>query len=453
MKKLILIILVIILIGATGSYISKIYRNEQYRIVKLKGCDGYTNFPKSEFLCIAGPAADSISALPLCDGDLLYLFTDNSNLPFYRYDKSDGNLLEFYVDDFLLYLNGKIIAIEISDDEAVMDWLEDIDSKDISDLRSLALTDYNSQTHLPYLKKIAAVKPDIGLFVDENISDFTDVLKLFNPSWIVAPGSILDENTRKGIGKKKDIELLYISADIWDMKDLSKLPVLENLILAGLPQPANNKPLIGNSGLKSLTIIQSGIKDVALLGNLKNLTQLSLLECDSLTDISALKSLSGLEHLGLISCKNLTDINVLGELASLRSISFNPLITKDELESFAENHNDIESIELVGCSNINDLSPFKKNKKLSCLSYFDTDLDINSIYDLKKLKYLSLPDSIYNDPPQLEQIREKLPNCVIVPSVALCLGSGWLLLIIPVIFLTGLAFVFYRRHKSRVAQV
>jgi hypothetical protein len=451
MKKLILIILVIILIGATGSYISKIYRNGQYRIVKLKGCNAYTNFPKSEFSSIAGPSTDSISALPLYDGDLLYLFTDNSNLTFYRYDKSDGNFLEFYADDFLLYLNGKIIAIEISDDEIVMEWLKDIDSKDISDLRSLAFTDYNSEAHLPWLKKIAAVKPDIGLFIDEDISEFSDVLKLFNPSWIVAPGSVVDEKTRKAIGRKKNIELLYISADLWDMKDLSKLSALENLILVNLYQPANNKPLLANSGLKSLTIIRSGIMNVAFLGNLKNLTQLSLLECDSLNDISALKSFSGLEHLGLISCSSLTDVEALGELTSLRSISFNPLITKNEFASFAENHDDIESIELIGCSYINDLGPFARHKKLSCLAYFDTDIDLNSVYDLKKLKYLSLPDSIYNDPVQLEKIREKLPNCVIVPSVALCLGSGWLLLIIPVIFLTGLAFVFYRRPKSRVA--
>jgi len=453
MKKVLLILIVITLAGATGSYISKSYRDEQYRIVKLKGCNAYTNFPKSEFSFIAGPSTDSTSALPLYDGDLLYLFTENSNLPFYRYDKSDGNFLEFYTDDFLLYLNGKIIAIEISDEEMVMDWLENIDSKDISDLRYLAFTGNYSQSHLPYLKKIAAVKPDIGLFVDEDISDFTDVLKLFNPSWIIAPGIVLDEKTRKGIGSEKNIELLYISAEIWDMKDLSKLSSLENLILLNLYQPANNKPLLDNSGLKSLTIIRSGIKDVAFLVNLKNLTRLSLLECDSLSDISALKSMSGLEQLGLISCSSLTDINVLGDLTSLRSISFNPLVTKNEFASFAENHDDIESIELVGCSYINDMGPFARNKKLSCLSYFDTDLDINTIYDLKRLKYLSLPDSIYNDSPQLEKIREKLPNCVIVPSVALCLGSGWLLLIIPVVFLTGLTFMFYKRQRSGVAKV
>jgi hypothetical protein len=448
MKKLILIILVIILAVATGSYISKSYRNEQYRIVKLKGCNAYANFPKSEFLCIAGISADSISALPLYDGDLLYLFTENSNLPFYRYNKSDGNFLEFYADDFLLYLNGKIIAIEISDDEMAMDWLKDIDSKDISDLRSLAFKDYNSQAHLPYLKKIAAVKPDIGLFVDEDISDFADAMKLFNPSWVIAPGNVLDEKTRKEIASKKNIELLYIIADIWDMKDLSKLSALENIILLNLNQPANNKPLIANPGLKSLTIIQSGIKDISFLANLKDLTRLNLLECDSLTDISALKSFSGLEHLGLISCSGLTDIDVLGEMTSLRSISFNPLITKNEFASFAESHDDIEWIELVGCPNINDMSPFARHKKLSCLTYFDTDIDLNSVYDLKKLKYLSLPDSIYNDPPQLEKIQEKLPNCVIVPSVALCLGSGWLLLIIPVVFLTGFVFLLFRRQKS-----
>lgn len=453
MKKVLLVIIVIALTGATGSFITGNYRNEQYKIVKLKGCNAYTNFPRSEFSWITGPGADSISALPLYDSDLLYLFTENSNLPFYRYKKTDGSFLEFYTGDFLLYLNGKIIAIEITDDKMVMDWLEGIDSRDISDLRYLSFTSDYSQAHLPYLKKIAAIKPDIGLFINEDISDFTDVLKLFNPTWIVAPGSALDDKTQKAIGSKKNLELLYISADTWDMEVLSKLPGLKNLILLNLYQPENNEVLINNSELESLTIIKSEIRDISFLGNLNNLTQLSLLECDSLTDISVLKNMSNMERLGLINCSSITDIDVLDNLTSLGWISFNPQVTTGELESFTEKHSDIEAIELIGCMHIKDISSFKRLKKLSCLTYFDTEIDLSSVYDLKRLKYLSLPDSIYNEPSLAAELQEKLPNCVIVPAAALCLGSGWLLLIIPVIILTGLILMLYRRQKAKVSQI
>jgi hypothetical protein len=448
MKKLILIIVAIVLVVSTGYFIIKNSRNGQYKIVKLKGCEAYSNFSRSDFEWITGPDKDSISALPLFDGDMVYIFTGSDEIPFYRYKENDGDFLDFYLDDFLLFMNGNIVSIEFTEDEDLTEWLKEIDSKDIHDLRYISVTTYSPEVHLKYLKKIASIKPDIGLFVDNDISDIGDILDLFDITWMAAPECQFEDNTKKKIADEKSLELLYIGEDDWDLDILSKLPKLKALILIEIEQPEINEPLIKNDNLKSLTIIESGIRNISSLSNLTNLIELNILNCDSLTSINSIDKLSKLQRLSLINCGNLKDIDVLGKLNSIKWISFHPDVTEEELNYFIEHHKSVEAVELINCSNINDISPFKKLKKLDCFTYFDTDIDLNSVYDLKGLSYLSLPDSIYSDVLNIDQIREKNPNCVIVPNAGFCLGSGWLLLIIPALVISKLLLLLVSRYKK-----
>ena len=447
MKKAILIIIVIALLISTGYFVIKNYSNEKYKIVKLKGSDAYTNFTRSDFEWITGPDKDSISALPLYDGDLIYILSGSDELPFHRYKEKDGNYLDFYHDDFLLFMNGNIISIELSEDENFMEWIKGIDTKDIHDLRYISVTSYSSEIHLKYLKKIAGVKTDIGLFVAEDITDLDDILDLFDPAWIAAPGCQFDEKTKKKIANEKNLELLYIGEDSWDLSILSELPKLEALILLEIPQPENKEPLIKNDDIKSLTIMKSGIRDISSLSNLTKITELNLLDCDSLSSINSVDKLKNLQCVSLINCDNLKDINVLNKLPSLKWISFNPHITEIELDNFIKDHKSIEVAELTYCKNISDVSPFKKLKKLSCFTYYETDIDLNSVYELKGLSYLSLPDSIYDNALNIEKIQEKNPNCVIVPNAGFCLGSGWLLLIIPALVISKVLLLLIRRYK------
>ncbi|UCH13492.1 MAG: hypothetical protein JSV22_10295 [Bacteroidales bacterium] len=447
MKRLILIIAVMALILSTGYFVIKNYSSDKYKIVKLKGGDAYTNFSRSDFEWITGADSDSISALPLYDGDLIYILSGVDELPFHRYKENDGNYLDFDIEDFVLYINGNIVAFELSKNEDFMEWLNGIETEDIQDLRYISVSDYSPDIHKKYLKKIARTKPDIGLFIDEDITDLGDILDMFDTEWIAAGGCEFDEETKKKIANEKSLELLYIGEDSWDLDILSKLPKLESLILVEIPQPENDKPLVNNN-LKLLTIIKSGIRDISSLSNLTNLTELYLLDCDSLTSINSIDKFENLKCLSLVNCDNLTDIDVLENMTSLKWISFNPGITEKELDDFIKDHKGIEVVELTYCKNINDVSPFRKLKKLSCFTYFETEVDINSVYDLKGLEYLSLPDSLYENTIDIGQIQEKNPNCVIVPNAGFCLGSGWLLLIIPALIAGKLILMVARRNKS-----
>ena len=64
---------------------------------------------------------------------------------------------------------------------------------------------------------------------------------------------------------------------------------------------------------------------------------------------------------------------------------------------------------------------------------------------LEQLKLLVLTSEVFDDYPLfITELRTSLPDTRIVPGSGLCLGSGWLLLLIPFI----LAFRYYFRYKK-----
>jgi hypothetical protein len=59
--------------------------------------------------------------------------------------------------------------------------------------------------------------------------------------------------------------------------------------------------------------------------------------------------------------------------------------------------------------------------------------DTASIKSLKSLKYLSLPDKMLKDTLLKADLKRSLPGTIIVANHGFCLGTGWLLLIIPLL--------------------
>ncbi|MDF1573808.1 MAG: HlyD family efflux transporter periplasmic adaptor subunit [Bacteroidales bacterium] len=55
---------------------------------------------------------------------------------------------------------------------------------------------------------------------------------------------------------------------------------------------------------------------------------------------------------------------------------------------------------------------------------------------LEQLDYLILTNEVFEDNPEwIKELRESLPNSILVPGSGICLGSAWLILLIPFIFL------------------
>jgi hypothetical protein len=69
------------------------------------------------------------------------------------------------------------------------------------------------------------------------------------------------------------------------------------------------------------------------------------------------------------------------------------------------------------------------------LTITDTITDIASIKTLRNLKYLSLPYDFLDDSVNRAELQKSLPGTRIVPNEGFCMGSGWLLLLIPLVLI------------------
>jgi hypothetical protein len=128
-------------------------------------------------------------------------------------------------------------------------------------------------------------------------------------------------------------------------------------------------------------------------------------------------------------------------------MTFYETATQDGFNSFIESHPDLEVVEFINNDTIKNLKPLLNLKKIQGLIVTDKLTDLATVKSLKTLKYLSLPEDILNDTVVKAELQSLLPGTRIVANHGICLGSGWLLLIIPFILLLR---VFIRQKSGKV---
>jgi hypothetical protein len=109
-----------------------------------------------------------------------------------------------------------------------------------------------------------------------------------------------------------------------------------------------------------------------------------------------------------------------------------PQITQEQFSAFVTEHPAMKILELIKCEEITDLSPLKRLKGLTGLIISRTAEIPDSVGDLKTLTFLGLTaDAFDNNQEKIARIRAALPRALVVPASPLCLGSGWILPVIP----------------------
>lgn len=107
-------------------------------------------------------------------------------------------------------------------------------------------------------------------------------------------------------------------------------------------------------------------------------------------------------------------------------------LTPELLAAVARANPDLASIEFCRCKTIASLSPLKDMASLRSVVLVKTDVgDTRSLADLKGVGFFGVDDGI-------EELKTRRPEAVVVRVDGLCLGSGWLLVLAPVIVVGGL---------------
>jgi len=450
MKRNTLLLIIILLIGAIGAHYCMMEKSEDYQTVRFRGAAQYANMSKSDIFVWVNINQDSIAALTVSHNDLIGLFSEE-DVFFYRYLITDGTELIFKRNDYKIFLNDQLITLIITDDVDQDLWFNEVKELSLNNLRSIQFRTDSIPFCYDWLTKTADINPNIGLVFEYEMEGSEEVIPLFDPTWIFLYDYSLSPEIREQIQQMKNLDVLCISASIDELNDLITLPKLQHLVITDMPLPEKGTMLQLNRKVKSLTLIRPEITNLDFLENAIHLKELNIIEGDALYNIQGIKKLENLEVINFKGCDTLVQVGPLDQLPSPLWLSLPVNTSQNDFEKILENYKDLEVVELVDCDSIHDLSPVSKLENLECLTVSDMKIDIESLYDLNNLNYLSIPESMCEDSVTMVRLSEKLPNTTIVfnSGGGMCLGKGWLFLIFPMIIFVYLMFSMTRKIKSR----
>lgn len=380
--------------------------------------------------------------LLLRDGD--YFFAENVPL---RYVKSDGQALTMTFSDWGVQLGATIVAVML-DKEGGTAWLNNATERQLADVRTVGLPSEIDAGTLSALKRLAAVNPNVDLG-GESGAAFLQVLPLFQPRAVFLAENASPEAVRALANQPKLDTLLIEASEPGSLDVLPTLPKLRHLIIGKWDVPKAGPLPAGLSGLKSLLVIEADtMKDLKVLDAAPDgLQELSLIAVDNLTDLTGLDRMTALRTLVLWN-DEITDLSSLAGLKNLRWVGLPPKTSQEQFASFVSAHPDLTILDMTGNDAVSNLAALSAFKGLQGLILDDGPYEnLDAVQGLSSLRFLGISKKTAS-PEQVAAIRKALPDALVVRLKPVCLGSGWILLLVPVMVGVWLL----RRQPRRAGQ-
>lgn len=402
---------------------------------------------------------------PVRNGDLVYFKLYKTN-NFYTLsiDPDWKDTLVFDGDENTLLINGELSAITIDSVGPSLLFLHQLSLKESKTLKSIEFEIEIPDSVKPYLQKIAEFNPHIDISftghedsIPVNNQDLLWIFQYFSPK-ILSINNPLDSLTLMSLGRFKNLESLMISIpdSIGDLP-LPHLEKLKKIILREWNE-TGQYPLLKSSffkenlQLKSFTYI-GDLEDLESLPpwyDLKELEELNIMFLDDAwMDYPLAYSHPNLKALTVVGkLENATDISNLKQLKRL-SLRSQESYIKNNLPIFADSLKDLEFLDINVADTLFDYSILSKFNNLKYLIIGESDYSSpidSGLFQLKGLRYLSLHEDFFSDSLGIVKLKSELPNTIIVPNSGACIGSVWLLLIIPV---TIVWFLLLRAYYSK----
>ena len=458
-KKLLVIILVTILLGLVSCNSEK----DNYQIITVKfggkerdpssgGEKNSVTVASTWYFKYLSDEKGQIS-LPLLNYDVLEIrdnvYSGASTI--YEYCTKDGNELEFLINDSMTTLNGHVITIVYDGDPAAENILSSLSDDEIKRLKYLVIKKYPFPTDLPQLDRVARINPHIGIMAKDTA--IIMALDIFSPEFLyVMDDNCCEAEVNEKICSAESIERLMIdSYYAFDLNTILKLPHLRKLDIQCLEKFDTNLRLIGNSSLEMLSINGSKfdfkIHNFNFLLNLNNLKHLVINGSETCLNLNSLQKLNKLKSV-ILTGDSVAGFSSLNDLHSLESFYFPYNISQQDFNAFISDHPELNSIGLIGCENVTDLAPLMnlKNLEFLLLNPLDSGFTAESLKGFNNLGYLSIGP--VKDSTLMPEIRAMLPYTIVNGNTGMCLGSGYLLFIIPLFLFFAVISMIYRRRYS-----
>ena len=411
-----------------------------YSILEFSGTGNVSNYSKSFLLMLN--KTDSVNPTPLIasSGDIIAC-----DEKIFIYDEVFSQS-RFFVknNDSVLSINGKLNSFDIPNNEKMIPWIKNLTKTDLSALQFIRFNSKIQESYIPCLTELAKIKIDAGLYFEGEFAEMAELLRIFKPRYIASPRLVRSDFDM--LSKLSGLEILMVSLeDSVKYDPLPSLPSLKQICLSNMEKDItlSDNLLANNKQIERVIVQKKGSIDFAVLKPLENLKELVVSGVNAIVNFDEVNNHKKLEVFSVTGNELVYDPALI-KLPDLRWIAFSPNVTQEEFSSFIGAHSGLEIIEIIGNNKINNLHPLSKLNMLYGLTITDTVTDITSIKTLTNLKYLSMPDKFLSDKFMKEEIQKSLPDTHLTANEGFCLGSGWLLLLIPFVLVIRL---FGKRRK------
>jgi hypothetical protein len=395
------------------------------------------------------------TAIMAADGDLLFLMFEDESL-FIRYEKEYGNFINIVMDTVVnqrFYDQENLIGLEFTEDSILMDWLDSVDGNQFNSLQTLQITLPLTNSSRSRLQKIMNHTYGIGLVLegdgDINHADL-EILYKFSPDWIYLIDCQLDIQDELYAAMFENLELLGIEGGNIDWSIRPDIFVnLKSLILKDWdPLETGYYSLPNSKDLRSVTLVESNFTNLSFLEQFPGLKSFHAVLCDTLSNIDYLNEITSLVSVGFPYCEKIVDLGPIDKHPSLIWISFPSNLKPEGLSQVNAHFPKLQVIELIGCDAIEDCEFLEEMFFLKALIVDQPDLDLTPLLAISNLELLVIEESEFKESSEeIARIQEANPGIKALPGGGICLGSGWILLIYPLVLIVWIS-RYKRKYKK-----
>jgi hypothetical protein len=443
----------------------------EYRLLTVKDDLGLLNINRFHSSLYIYADSAEFATMPVRNGDLLDIWKEDENL-YIRYSPEFPDTVEFRAKNGLCYINDKLTGISIYPSLDSLQLFRQLKENDLKDVQTVSISNYILEEHLPFLDSLSKINPDINLLLSFNIEDSSfnelDTLKdsttkkplsenrdslllvfrknlnwlaeRFEPKMIAFNGQVAE---LKNLATFKTVETLDLEMTDNSLKDfLPSFPRLTELIIVSDSDSMfiSSGFLALNPQLEQLTINGSIQPELINWKELKKLRALRIFSADTLYAYPYGKTIPNLQTLQL-SGNGYPTADDFSGFKNLKELGLPASVPQEIFNKIIETQPNLEFLQIIKADTllITDYAALQKLKDLRYLVISGESGPAKSLYPMKKLKYLTLPDEFFEDSLQVNELKKSLPETVITPNSGVCMGSGWLLILIPLVTLGVLA--------------
>jgi len=357
---------------------------------------------------------------------------------------SDRDTLVFSSDDFLIRLGGAPILLDLTLAEGWA-WLEGANAEEKGTLRAIAIQDTLTPLNRALLEDLAHLNPGLYLYSGGGVALLSQLTAL-DPVSVTVAGADLGEDLLAALAQEPALRRLVVEGgDLSNVDFLARLPSLEHLWLGGSGLHGIGGLPDSLPGLKSLMLMEPRIADLTPLGNQPFLEELTILGCagDPETGDLDVRGISRFTRLKLVSIRGceLADPSPLFDLPDLDWLAVPAGTNQAQFEELMAAQPELAFLEVNESADITDLTPLTRLAELRGLIVAG-DAPLDPVFTMDHLQYLAVvvdEDDIAFGEELLPRLKAELPETVIGRIQPFCLGSGLILLLVPMVGLGWLA--------------